>query len=425
MQASPPISATPALTGRTVVLLATLYCAQGLPSGLIAHAMPVLLRQQGVDLALIGMLKLIALPWMLKVLWAPWVDRLSSSRMGHHRGWILPMQAVILLSLCAVSLLPPAAMSGQALPLLIGLLLLINLAAATQDVATDGLAVRLLPLRWRGLGNSLQVGGYKTGMIVSGSVFLLVVDDWGWRLAVGMLAGLVALMAVPVLLFPERRRLPRVESAEAPGPALLWHHYRGLVARPGMLAWLLVVLLYKLGDAVGSPMIKPMLVDQGWTSAALGRLTLVSSAAGIGGAVLGGLVYARLGAVRSLAAFGLLQAAGIAAMAWLAGGAPVQAVYAVALFEQVADAMSTVALFAVMMDRCRAGHEGGDYTFQACLQVLAAGAAGAFSGVAASALGYGGHFVLAGLLGVPAIVLAARGGWRGMETAPAVSAPAR
>ncbi len=66
----------------TLVLLASLYCAQGLPSGLIAHSLPVLLRQHGVDLAVIGVLKLLALPWMLKVLWAPWVQphRLGTSR---------------------------------------------------------------------------------------------------------------------------------------------------------------------------------------------------------------------------------------------------------------------------------------------------------------------------------------------------------
>ena len=79
----------------TLVLLASLYCAQGLPSGLIAHALPVLLRQHGVDLAVISLLKLLALPWLLKALWAPWVDRLSlfGGRLGHHRGWILPLQA--------------------------------------------------------------------------------------------------------------------------------------------------------------------------------------------------------------------------------------------------------------------------------------------------------------------------------------------
>jgi hypothetical protein len=40
----------------TLILLASLYCAQGLPSGLMAHSSPVLLRQHGVDLALIGLL---------------------------------------------------------------------------------------------------------------------------------------------------------------------------------------------------------------------------------------------------------------------------------------------------------------------------------------------------------------------------------
>lgn len=54
------------LSGGTIVLLSALYCAQGLPSGLIAHALPVMLRQHGVDLAVIGLLKLIALPWMLR-----------------------------------------------------------------------------------------------------------------------------------------------------------------------------------------------------------------------------------------------------------------------------------------------------------------------------------------------------------------------
>lgn len=90
-------------------------------------------------------------------------------------------------------------------------------------------------------------------------------------------------------------------------------------------------------------------MDQGWSNAELGQLTLISSLAGIG-ALLGGVLYARLGALRSLLLFGALQAVGIAAMAVLVSqGAPALLVYAVALFEQCADGMSTVALFAVMM----------------------------------------------------------------------------
>ncbi len=387
----------------TLVLLASLYCAQGLPSGLIAHALPVLLRQHGVDLAWIGLLKLLALPWLLKVLWAPWVDRIGSRRLGHHRGWILPLQAGVTLGLGGLALMAPQSLFGSGLGGLLGLLLLINFAAATQDIATDGLTVRLLPERWRGLGNSLQVGGYKIGMLVSGSGLLLVIDPLGWNLAMGLVAGLLLLMSVPVWLFAETRLAPQQPAlAEtALGPGLLLTHYRGLLLQPGMLAWLLVVLTFKLGDALGSPMIKPMLVDQGWSTTELGQLTLISSLVGIAGALLGGLLYARLGALRALLLFGAMQAASIAAMALLvSSGADRPLVYAIALFEQAADGMSTVALFAAMMRMCRPEHEGADFTLQASAQLLLAGVVGASSGALAKWLGYDGLFLLAGALGM-------------------------
>ena len=391
----------------SLVLLASLYCAQGLPSGLVAHSLPVLLRQSGVDLALIGLLKLLALPWLLKVLWAPWIDRIGSRRLGHHRGWILPLQAIVICCLAGLALIEPQALFGSAFWLLLATLLLINLAAASQDVATDGLAVRLLPERWRGLGNSLQVGGYKVGMLASGSGLLLVIGGLGWNLSVGLLAGALLLLTLPIWLFPEKRLLPQhIEQAEPAGPGLLWRHYKGLLAQPGMLAWLAVVLTFKLGDALGSPMIKPMLVDQGWDTAALGQLTLISSLAGIGGALLGGLLYARIGALRSLLIFGALQALGIAAMALIVGrGADTALVYAISLFEQIADGMSTVALFAVMMRMCRPEHEGADFTLQASAQILLAGLVGAGSGVLAEGVGFQGLFVGSGVLGIAVLLI--------------------
>jgi MFS family permease len=398
----------------TVLLLASLYCAQGLPSGLLAHSLPVLLRQHGVDLALIGLLKLLALPWLLKVLWAPWVDRLASPRFGHHRGWILPLQLGITTVIAALALMDPERLFESHFLLLTGLLLLINLAASTQDIATDGLAVRLLPERWRGLGNSLQVGGYKIGMLVSGSGLLLAMDALGWHLGLALVAGLLVLMTVPIWRFAEQRELPfQPALAEPAGPGLLLRHYRGLLQQSGMLFWLAVLLSFKLGDALGSPMIKPMLVDQGWSNAELGQLTLVSSVAGIVGAFLGGLLYARIGALRALLLFGLLQAGGIAAMALLvnAGGSSAL-VYLVAVFEQTADGMSTVALFAVMMRQCRPEHEGADFTLQASVQLLLAGLVGATSGLLANWLGYEALFVGAGVLGVLALPVVVLYFWR-------------
>ncbi|TIH10430.1 MFS transporter [Pseudomonas leptonychotis] len=410
-----PTSAAPAArpANATLILLASLYCAQGLPSGLMAHSLPVLLRQHGVDLALIGLLKLLALPWLLKVLWAPWVDRLASPRLGHHRGWILPLQMGVIAVIASLALMDPERLFDSQFLLLIGLLL-INLAASTQDIATDGLAVRLLPERWRGLGNSLQVGGYKIGMLVSGSGLLLAMDTFGWHLSLALVAVLLVLMTLPIWRFNERRELPfQPAQAEPAGPGLLLRHYRGLLLQPGMLFWLAVLLSFKLGDALGSPMIKPMLVDQGWSNAELGQLTLISSLAGIAGAFLGGLLYARIGALRALLLFGLLQACGIAAMAVLVNaGGSIGLVYLVALFEQTADGMSTVALFAVMMRQCRPEHEGADFTLQASVQLLLAGLVGATSGWLAEQLGFANLFISAGVMGLLALPIVLLYFWR-------------
>jgi hypothetical protein len=43
---------------------------------------------------------------------------------------------------------------------------LLNLTTATQDIGTDGLAVSRRALRLRGLGNRVQVIGYKIGMVL-------------------------------------------------------------------------------------------------------------------------------------------------------------------------------------------------------------------------------------------------------------------
>jgi predicted MFS family arabinose efflux permease len=230
-----------------------------------------------------------------------------------------------------------------------------------------------------------------------------------------LVALLLVLMTLPIWRFNERRELPFQSAlAEPAGPGLLLRHYRGLLLQPGMLFWLAALLSFKLGDALGSPMIKPMLVDQGWSNAELGQLTLISSLAGIAGALLGGLLYARIGALRALLLFGLLQAGGIAAMAVLVNaGGSMGLVYGVALFEQAADGMSTVVLFAVMMRQCRPEHEGADFTLQASVQLLLAGLVGATSGWLAEQLGFVTLFISAGVLGLLALPIVLLYFWRG------------
>jgi len=134
---------------RLFALLAALYFAQGLPSGLIAKALPALLRDKDVSLSVIGFTSLLALPWALKFVWAPFVDRY-----GSRRQWLLVLNSLTMALMLVVAARDFAAWVDT-LPLLLAVLFCLNLVAATQDIATDGYAISRLKPEWRGLGNSI------------------------------------------------------------------------------------------------------------------------------------------------------------------------------------------------------------------------------------------------------------------------------
>lgn len=384
-------------------LLALLYFAQGLPSGLLAKALPVLLREHGVSLSAIGFSGLLAVPWALKFLWAPFLDRF-----GTRRGWLLVLNAVTLLLMLVLAARDPAAWIGGALPLFLALLFFLNLVAATQDIATDGLAVSRLSERLRGVGNSVQVIGYKVGLLVGGGLLLVLVDRWGWMTAYGGVALLLVAVLVPVALMRDERTPAARAATHSP-----WHGVRGygrliagFVARPGF-GWLLVaVAVYKLGDSLASRMIGPLLRDHGFTLADIGWMTGVAgTVAGLAGALAGGVLLLRTGHRAAMLLFGVLQAAGLAAYIAVAQGYDDRAgLFAIVCFEQFADGLSTVALFTLMMDACRAHSPGTDYSLQASLQVTVAGVASLASGVVAEAAGYAAVFAAGALLTVAALL---------------------
>ncbi|MCS6912722.1 MAG: MFS transporter [Myxococcota bacterium] len=387
-------------TAAKLGLLSTLYFSQGLPYGFFTQALPVLLRQQAVSLPAIGLSHLLALPWALKFLWAPAVDRLYWPRLGRRRSWIVPLQLLASLTLAALSQLPP---QGGLAPLLAAVLVC-NLLAATQDVATDGLAVDLLSEGERGPGNGVQVAGYRVGMIAGGGLLLVLHDRLGWQGSFLTMAGLLLLATLPVLWLREGR------ATAAPGVAVR-AALLALLRRPGAWPWLGVLGLYKTGEALASGMLRAFLVDRGLGLREVGlMLGGVGFGMGLLGALLGGLLAGRLGRMRALRLLGVVQALsvlGYAAVAFRTTGLP--ALYAVCALEHLASGMATAALFTAMMDVCRLETGATDYTLQASAVVCATGLAAALSGYCAAALGYGAHFLVSTALCAAGAVAAAAG----------------
>ncbi|HSC75713.1 MAG TPA: MFS transporter [Pseudomonadales bacterium] len=405
---------------RLALLLSSLYIAQGLPSGFFAHALPALLREHGVSLTLIGLAKLLALPWFFKFLWASAIDRIGAGKHNHYRRWILLMQSIGLLTLTALSLLHPENWFSTNLPWFLLAALLINTCLATQDIATDALAVKMLSVQQRGLGNSIQVAGYKLGMLAGGNGLLILMASVGLQNGFRWLAAGLLLLMIPVWFFrePVAEKSVVQKPAEQKPHANLWQEWQPLFTLPGMPLWLPVLLTYKIADSMASGMIRPLLVDSGFSLEHIGQVGMVASITGMLAAFVGGLCERWLGGWRALFWFGVLQALGLAAWALVPlGWNNDSAVFSIAIFEQMADAMSTVALFAGMMGFCRAGHEGGDYTVQMSLFMIASGTLGLAGGAIAEQLGAPSFFLAMGGLALLCL------GWvaRAMRASDAIS----
>jgi MFS transporter, PAT family, beta-lactamase induction signal transducer AmpG len=358
-------SSTPA---RRLALLSALYFVQGLPYGFQVTALPAYLRAQGVSLTGIGLLGILALPWMLKALWAPLVDRYWSPRWGRRRSWILPMQAAMAVA-CGIAALVPL---PSGLPVVLGLVFLMNLFAATMDIAVDGLAIDVLGEDELGPGNSAQVVGYKAGMLTGGGLLVWASGRLGWS---GLLAGMAVLVvAVMLITLAYREPPPRTRASELPrsmGEVLV--DVKRAFAVPGALTLVLFIGTYKMGESILDTMLKPLLVDRGFSVSDLGLwLGTYGMVASLLGSLAGGALATRVSLHTALViasvlrVFPLVGEWGIAAMN--APGA--RDVIAITIAEHVFGGMLTTVLFAFMMSRADPKIGATHYTVLATIEVL-------------------------------------------------------
>lgn len=385
------------ITAGTLVLLSSLYFAQGLPFGFFTQALPVVLRESGYPLVAISASGVLFLPWALKFLWAPYVDRY-----GTRRTWLLVLQ---LLS-AAVALVLACLDLSSSLRWLFAGIVVVNLLSATQDVATDGVAVRLLGPRERGLGNGIQVGAYRIGMIVGGGALLWLFALAGWRALFLAMAALIVLTTVPVWLMRERvaDRLP------PPKPARLLGAWWTRLRRPGVLAFIALIGAFKFGDSMAAALTGPFLSDAGLD---LGEIALIkgvlSSAGALAGAAMGGWLAYRYGRRQALLIGGVTQTASIALYLFASlGFGGFELLVAASLAEHIFGGAATVAVFALMMDASEPEYAGSDYTLLACAIVVVQGVAGMAAGLIGDLAGYPTLFatglILSGL-GCAAMVL--------------------
>jgi PAT family beta-lactamase induction signal transducer AmpG len=498
-------AASRAAAWRRLAVVTVLGFASGLPLALTGQAMQAWLTVEGLDLATIGFLSLVGLPYTFKFLWAPLMDRFELPWLGRRRGWLVLTQLALAGVLYALATTSP----GESIRLFALLALLVAFVSASQDVVVDAYRTDLLPAAERGLGASLGVMGYRLAMILSGGIALIWTDaaqggGWRWPEVYRFMAGLMVLaalfsaVALPRLApRPGRTSVARhdvigffaVLGAVALGAALTervggalaaalvgpwlegstlpaalqkrwidlatlllgiaftlplaaWAARRarfetllaGLASyfsQRGAVAFLLFIVLYKLGDAFAGSLLTPFLLkSMAYTSAEVGVVNKVIGLwLTIGGALLGGALMLRLGLWRSLMLFGVLQLASNLGFWWLAvsgkGVLPGTVIPAfdwglvalaqptpvdggllmVVAFENISGGMGTAAFVAFLMGLCNRRFTATQFALLSAFASVGRVWVGPLAGVLAETIGWPPFFVLSTLLALPALVM--------------------
>ena len=506
---APPRTAAQRLAAlHRLVVVTVLGFASGLPLALTGQAMQAWLSMEGLDVATIGFLSLVGLPYTFKFLWAPLMDRWDPPWLGRRRGWLVASQLLLALLLVVLAGTSPKG-ATQAFALLA---VAVAFMSASQDVVIDAYRTDLLPPHERGLGASLAVAGYRLAMVLSGGIALIWTDPnqgggWGWpevyRLMAGLMvaaalvsATLLPRLAVPAIAAPSgvsmRHDLlgfvavvaavsvgyaltdyfvaPAMHRLMAPlwqGSALgaplqgRWADLAALLvgilitlplaawaarrarfetllsgldnyfSQPGAVAFLLFIVLYKLGDAFAGSLMTPFLLQSMAFSPA--EVGLVNKVIGlwltIGGALIGGALMFKLGLWRALLVFGVLQMASnlgfwwlavsgkgllpgliIPAFDWtivkLAAPTPVDGgLLMVIAFENLSGGMGTAAFLALLMSLCNQRFTATQFALLSAFASVGRVWVGPLAGVLAQSIGWPAFFIVSTIAALPALLL--------------------
>ena len=368
-------------------VLAALYLAQAIPSYLIAAALPPILREAGVSRAAIGYLSLLFLPLVLKFLWAPMVDRVRPFARAHRAGWIVMTQIGV--TGCILAMIP---LGPTEVPGLVAVGFVASLLIATQDIATDGYAVTRLQPEDRAVGNAIQGGSVALGVVVGGTLSLVLYHHVGWT---GMLLSVAAFSLLPLgAAFAMREGTPAATTA--PRPSI-----RAFLARPEVRTILWVALTYRVSEGLVKAMEGAYLVDAGVPLTQIGYLSGASAmTAGLAGSVIAALLVRRYGTAATLGLLGGLRTLCFAlftvhALGMMVGLWPL---FGAAGFQTLIRYMEIVALYSLFMAVSSADQPGTDFTILACAQLVVYLVGSLISGKLADLLGYGALFGLATLL---------------------------
>jgi len=394
---------TSIFTQRRVAFMLLLGFSSGLPLALTTGTLQAWATVDGLDIKTIGFLTLVGSAYTLKFLWAPFMDRYVPPLLGRRRGWMLVTQLLLAIGIALMGTQSPK----NAIVALAFIAVLVAFCSASQDIAFDAYRTDVLRKEERGAGAAVSVLGYRLAMLVSGGLALVLADSFlGWQATYFLMAALMAIGVIATWFAPEPEVVvqpPRTLDEAVVGPL------KDFFSRDGAILVLVLIVLYKLGDAFAGSLTTAFLIrGVGFSASEVGAINkILGLIATIVGALVGGALMSRLSLYGALMLFGILQAITNLGF-WFLAVTP-KAYWSMASvvgLENLCGGMGTAAFVAFLMTLCRVRYSATQF---ALLSALAAVGrtylAGPLSGTMVQSFGWPNFFIVTVLIALPGLLL--------------------
>tara|TARA_X000001036_G_scaffold192142_1_gene181214 strand:+ start:1450 stop:2823 length:1374 start_codon:yes stop_codon:yes gene_type:complete len=424
-----------------MIKILLLGAISGFPWVIIGSSLSLWLKEDGLSRSTIGWAGLIFAVYAFNYLWAPIIDRVRipwlTNKIGHRRGWIVLMQAIILISLICWSVVSPT--TNLALVVSIGLI--IAIASATQDITVDALRIEQIG---ENEGKSMQAGaamavvgwwtGYKLGGVValtSAELFQNLGFENYWQITFLVLGILIIACNIGLMFVDE---LPQIERKEFQkrtdkmieeklgssnlitkiiawltgtviGPIISFFKKNGFNIALAILAF---IFLFKIGEAFLGRMSVIFYKEIGFTksdialySKGLGWLTTVIFT------LLGGLFAIRSGVIKAMFVSGILMASTNLLFSVLAWSGKSELLFAIAvIFDDMAAAFATVAFVAFISMLVDRTYTATQYALLASIGTAGRTTLAASSGALVDWLNgdWGIFFILTAIMVIPSLI---------------------
>lgn len=341
-----------------------LYFAQGVPEGMLFYGIPAWMAMNGKSPGEIaGFAIACGLPWSFKFIVAPMMDRYTYLPMGRKRPWVILGQIGLIIS-CIYMAYVPDPLNNLDQFMIAGFI--VSFFGAFQDVATDGMAVDIIPVDQQARANGLMWGSKMVAISTTLALGTWLLNEYNFTVSILTLAAMIGtIMLVPLLLrerqdekiVPWTNGTASIETKKLQltnWNALFKSLYRVFSLRNSLL--LASIAFITQGSYNYLDVLLPIftVTELGWTNLEYSQVYATATLiGGISGMLVGGILIDKFGKKRMMNVYFFCMVASTVTLTFIKSyWANASFIYAFMVLFNIMNVFASIGVFGIAMQCC-------------------------------------------------------------------------